>query len=660
MWKRSTTTLALLSALLCGSAAAEKDCVPLGSTAPVWDHVTTCKDWYAVLTNGDARVADDAAASVPLSGVDSSAATSLEACATLCFETNKCQWFKFGRECALFQHLALRQSTGGARPATTQFGFLLSGDADFLNQNVQPTQRFSLGGVSFFRTTDASTGKTISMYLPSADAKCVSSAPLTLFRAYHNNYETVSMAAKAASGETINAMDQHFTLERFLSAVQPSADAIEVSTDAVDITSSGDVVRTGAAGSTYSYKLDRFGRVVDVSARMNFTNVLRKPGRPGENRKGVSIRSQYCANAYQQRYNVVQMLQDATSAKLAFQAGHLMGCQFSNPHGFFNFVPQAAKSNAMNGCWYNTELGTSALLKMGCEGVFRARLTYLSTPGELGEVSNLTGPLLSASDAAAIYTTTASAANTLVQRPCGYWFRPIKMSLDFTITGASSGSRCSVASSVLRDNQGKFFTTDAATTGGMRVTRAFAQWAFDSAAFNRLRGMGAADWRANQCYAETGKLVSQLAFDNSFDRVLLRLKTSGSAPPQCVAVVNGALEVSSCDVAAASLRWTGAGSSDSVTLTNGASPSCIATRSSPATCLSLRFQYAKTSVTFSGSKANIKTADELVDGTVLATASQCLAVSGTTVMLRPSGSSDCAVLQATYVLDDGVDSGDDD
>ncbi|KAJ0398519.1 hypothetical protein ATCC90586_009969 [Pythium insidiosum] len=659
MWK--STTVTLVTALLCGAAAAaEKECVPLGATAPAWDHVTTCKDWYAVLTNGDARVADDAASSVSLTDVDASTVTSLESCATLCFETNKCQWFKFDGKCSLFQHLALRQASGSGRRATTQLGFLLSGDADFLNQNVDPSQLFQLGGVSFYRTKDVSNGETISMYLPSAEAKCVASAPLTLFRAYHNNYETASMIAKAESGETINAMDKFFTLDSFLAALKAGPQApISVPTDAVDITSSGDVVRTGAAGSTYTYRLDRFGRVVDVSAPMNFTNVLRKPGRPGENRKGASIRTQYCANAYQQRFNVVQQLQAATSAKLAFQAGHLMACQFTNPHGFFNFVPQAAKSNAMNGCWYNTELGTSRLLKMGCEGVFRARLTYLSTPGELTEVSSLTGPLLSPSDAAAIYTTGAGAS--LVQRPCGYWFRPVKMSLDFTITGASAGSRCSAASSVLQDNQGKFFATDAATTGGMRVSRAFAHWFFDSASFNRLRGMGAADWRANQCYAETGKLAAQLAFDNSFDRVLLKLKSSASSAsaPQCVAVINGALELSSCDVAAARLRWTGSGASDNIALSNGASPACIAVRGNPAACLALRFQYAKPSVAFSGSKANIKLADELVDGTVLASASQCLAVSGTAVTLKPSGSSDCAVVQATYVLDDGADDGDD-
>ncbi|GLE10314.1 hypothetical protein PINS_up022415 [Pythium insidiosum] len=315
----------------------------------------------------------------------------------------------------------------------------------------------------------------------------------------------------------------------------------------------------------------------------------------------------------------------------------------------------------MNGCWYNTELGTSALLKMGCEGVFRARLTYLSTPGELGEVSNLTGPLLSASDAAAIYTTTAGAANTLVQRPCGYWFRPDQDVAGFydhrRIVGFALQRREQRAArqpgQVLHDGRCER-PAACASRGRSRSGRSI-----------RRRSTACAAWAPptgapTSCYAETGKLVSQLAFDNSFDRVLLRLKPSGSAPPQCVAVVNGALEVSSCDVAAASLRWTGAGSSDSVTLTNGASPSCIATRSSPATCLLLRFQYAKPSVTFSSSKANIKTADELVDGTVLATASQCLAVSGTTVTLRPSGSSDCAVLQATYVLDDGVDSGDDD
>ncbi|TMW57548.1 hypothetical protein Poli38472_003473 [Pythium oligandrum] len=660
----------LLGILAVSSASAATDCVTLGSLAETWDAVTLCNDWYGVLVNSDARVRADEAASVKTSTKTESLG-SVEECALNCLNKKKCQWFSAAaasngnKTCTYYQHLSLKDGSkteaSNATTGTTQFGFVLGGDSEYLNQNVANNSNssvFQLGDASFYRTTDVTNSKTISMYLPQATATCAAS-PLTLYRAFAINYQTASMLAKVKSGETINSMDATFTLDNFLKALKAGTlHEISVPTDAVDIDSTGKVVRTGLPGSTYSYHLDNFGRPTEVKARMNFTNVLRKPGRPGQSSTGATIRAQYCVPAYQQRYNVIQELTDATKGKMPFQAGHLAGCQFSNPNGFFNFVPQSAKSNSGNGCWYNTELSTAQLLKMGCEGDFHIRLSYFSKPGDISEISSFTGALLTQKDAENFYTLAGNDPKLLVQKPCGFFYRPVKMSIDFTVTGWTPDTQCAAVGDVLLKNEGRLFATSA-NDASMTISRAFAHWMYDAPAFNHIRGMATADWRTNQCYAETGSLLSKMTFTNELDSAFLKLKvnaTNSTATPSCVSA-GKTLEVSACKAGEDAFRW----SSASLQLKNNATD-CVSLSSDPQRCMTLAFEYTTPSITFNGTMASITTADELVDGhLVVKDSSECLAVSKDAKISLTTKTTDCSVFQATYSLvastadDDGGD-----
>jgi hypothetical protein len=639
------------------------DCVTLSSSATAWDAVTRCTDWYAAFTNGDARLLEDTTASVKATTTTTSVAT-LDDCAASCFKQKKCQYFKLtgsdaAKTCTLYQHLSISARATPLAASTAVYGFVLSGDPDFLNQNVDTSSAGSsvsqLGGVSFYKTTDQATSKTISMYLRSSTDKCAA-VPLTLYRAFANNYQTSSMLSQVASGKIFNSMDAQFTMDKFISALK-SGTAVEFSvpTDAVDIDAKGNVVRTGSAGSTYTYRLDTFGRVVDVTAPMSYTNVLTKIGRPNANAAGATIRAQYCNSLYQSQFNKIHSLSAATSNGIPFQAGHVVGCQFSNPSGFFNFVPQSVNSNSNNGCWYNSELGTSRLLKMGCSGTYHSRMTYFSQPGVISEISNFTGPLLSSADAAAFYTNTGNDKTSNVQRPCGFFYRPVKMSFDFTISGANDNTRCSLVQDVIKDNGGKYFSTSA-TTGAVTITRAFAQWMYETNTFFRVRGMAAADFRTNQCYTETGKLAPAMTFENQLDRTFLKLKsTSNATTPSCLSATSaasGVLTVGTCDKSGALSRWSAPAST--LQLTSSTKLACLALPSALSACLSLSFQYVQSAVSFSGSTANVSSGDALVDGYVVA-GGKCLALSSANVLsfVSMSPTSACTVFQATYTLDSG-------
>lgn len=646
-------------ALLLGAlqtAAAASDCVSLTGSATAWDAVTKCSGVYAAFTNSDAKIAEGAASVKVVATAE--AVDSFDACATNCFAKKKCQWFKVesatdgsNKKCSYYQHLALSQasSSGAAKTTISQFGFVLAGDADFLDQNIDDTSAvFQLGGYSFYKSVDDSS-KALSMYISSASATCAA-VPLTLYRSYVQGYQTSTMVTNAASGKTINSMDSKFTLDFFLSALKNGTSVnVDMPTDAVNVDSSGNVVRTGKAGTTYHYALDKSGRVTIASGSLSYANVLRKPGQLSKNTAGTSVRDQYCVPAYQSQYNKLQKLTAATSAGLPFQAGHVFGCQFSNPQSFFNFVPQSANSNARNGCWYNTELSTSRLLKMGCSGDLQAQMTYFTTPGDISEISSFTGPLMNASSAKSLYTTTGNDNSLQVQRPCGYWYRPVKMSLDFTVTGATAGSRCSLALNPLTTLKGKFYTVDA-SAGAMTINRAFAHWSYENPQYYRLRGMATADWRQNQCYAETGTLLTTMTFTNDFDRTFLKVKVAAStaANATCVSTTSaGVLQVGICDTTGAGSRWSSAGTSSSSKLINSASPSCIHT-TADATCVQPEFRYVKATVSFSGSAADVTSGDDLADGYVYA-GTKCLVQSGSTLAFAASTS--CSVFQATYTLD---------
>lgn len=665
-----TTRLALIVSLAISAISTSKarslraeataDCVPLGGTATAWDAVTSCKDYYAGFVNSDARVAEGTT-SVKVTTTADSVAT-FEECATKCFLKKKCQWFKVtsntdgtSKKCSYYQHLALTQATSSSTATTvSQFGFLLSSDGDYLNQNIQDkTGIYQLGGYSFYKTLDSSS-KAISMYIGSSSAVCAA-VPLTLYRSFAINYQTASMLEKVADGTIINSMDAKFTLDGFTTALkQGTSYAFSVPTDDVEINSTGNVVRTGKAGTTFEYRLDTSGRVTRVKGRYTYDNVLRKPGDPSSNTAGTTIRNQYCVASYQQRYNIIQQLTDATSAGIPFQAGHMMGCQFSNPNGFFNFVPQSANSNALNGCWYNTELSTARLLKMGCQGDMQVQNKYFSKQGDISEISSLTGPLLSATAAAAFYTSTASSSALLVQKPCGYFYRPVKMSLDFTITGADTGSRCALPLNTIVANGGKFFTVDA-STASMTVTRAFAQWAYETPQFYRLRGMATADLRMNQCYAETGTLLSKMTFTSDFDRAFLKVKSTAvtsTATATCISTNSaGALQVGTCSTASTSYRWSAPAST---IMTNGGT-ACIRT-ASDSTCVTPEFRYTKSSVAFSGTTSDVTSGDQLVDGQIYV-GTKCLVQTGTVLSFAVSTS--CLTVQATYTLDTSAIDGDD-
>lgn len=679
MHLHSTMRAALLASLVLATASptharflrqdatTPTDCVPLNGNATAWDAVTKCTDYYAGFVNSDARIAEGST-SVKLAIAPDSVA-SFDACAANCFLKKKCQWFKVtsaadgsSKTCSYYQHLALSQAatTSTSVAATvSQFGFVLSSDGDFLNANIQSTTGISqLGGYSFYKTVD-SANKAISMYIASPDAVCAA-VPLTLYRAFAITYQTADMIKKVAVGTIINSMDAKFTLDAFLTSLKQGTDfALSVPTDDVQVNAKGDVVRTGKAGTTFEYRLDTSGRVTVVKGRYTSSNLLRKASDPSANAAGTTVRNQYCVASYQQRYNVIQQLSDATSAGIPFQAGHMMGCQFSNPNGFFNFVPQAANSNALNGCWYNTELSTARLLKMGCQGDMQVRNTYFRKQGDISEISALTGPLLSPAAAAAFYTTAGSSASLAVQKPCGFFYRPVKMSLDFTISGADASSRCALPLDTILAQSGKFFTVNAASAS-MSITRAFAQWAYETPQFNRLRGMATADLRTNQCYAETGTLLSAMTFTSDFDRVFLKVKSiavTSVATATCVSTTStGELQIGACSTTSAAHRWTAAASSAS--LTNGAA-TCIRT-SADATCLTPQFRYTKASVTFSGTSADVKSGDELVDGQVVVGA-KCLVQDGTTLSFKTvTSANSCLTLQATYTLDTSAIDGDDD
>lgn len=646
--------------------ASTTECVPLGGTATAWDAVTKCTDYYAGFVNSDARIAEGSASVKVTTTADSVA--SFEACALNCFLKKKCQWFKVtsaadgsGKSCSYYQHLALAPtSTTSTVAATTvsQFGFVLSSDGDFLNQNVvDKTGIYQLGGFSFYKTVD-SASKAVSMYVSSSSAVCAA-VPLTLYRAFAITYQTADMLKKVAAGTIINSMDARFTLDNFLSSLKQGTNfAVSVPTDDVEINSTGNVVRSGKAGPVFEYRLDTSGRVTRVKSRYTSASLLRKAGDPSANTAGTTVRNQYCVAAYQQRYNVIQQLTDATTAGMAFQAGHMMGCQFSNPNGFFNFVPQAASSNALNGCWYNTELSTARLLKMGCQGDMQVQNTYFSKQGDISEITSLTGPLLNVSAAAKFYTSTGSNNALAVHKPCGFFYRPVKMSLDFTISGADASSRCALPLETILARNGKFFTVNAAT-GGIIITRAFAQWAYETPQFYRLRGMAAADLRMNQCYAETGTLAIAMTFTGDFDRAFLKVKASSVtsvATAACVSTTaDGTLQVGSCSTTSAGHRWTAPAST---MMTNGGA-ACIHT-TADATCVTPEFRYVKPVVTFSGSSADVTSGDQLVDGQVFV-GTKCLVQEGTTLVFKASTStSSCLTLQATYTLDSSSIDDDDD
>ncbi|DBA04149.1 TPA: hypothetical protein N0F65_004257 [Lagenidium giganteum] len=570
----------------------------------------------------------------------------MQECANNCLLTTGCNWFKLdGKTCTYYQHLPLTKGAGGRG---TQYGFLRGGDNTFLNLNVDDAKSlFKLGGNTFYTTKDKK-GKAVSVYVDGDNAACTTT-PLALYRSFALNYASADMIKKVKSGEIINSMDDQFTLESFLKAIKPKSDfAFDIQNDAINVKSNGDVVRTGKQGTLFQYRLDEHGRTVSAKAHVNYDNVLRKPGAPSKNGAGKTIRAQYCYPAYQSRYNVVQLLQDAKKVDLEFQAGHLFGCQFTNPNGFFNFVPQNVMSNARNGCWYNTELMTSHLLKMGCEGDLHVRLTYLNTPGDLSEVKSHTGALLSEQDADEIYKIGGNDNAGAVERPCGYFYRPIKMSIDFTITGAMADSRCSMAMDAVSAANGKFYAVDG-SKGAMTVSRAFAYWSYETPAFNRLRGMATTDYRANQCYAETGTLVGTMLFDNAFDRTLLKVKSTAK-PAMCLTVTStGQLQVGACDAASKTNRW----SSSNQSLVNNAA-ACVKA-AGDSSCIKAAFQYAKASVSFNGDKTDLRTPEDLVDGTVVV-GNKCLVVDGKSVALKTSG---CTVFQSVYQLD-GVGGDDDD
>uniref|UniRef100_K3WWN3 Apple domain-containing protein n=1 Tax=Globisporangium ultimum (strain ATCC 200006 / CBS 805.95 / DAOM BR144) TaxID=431595 RepID=K3WWN3_GLOUD len=637
------------------------ECIAFGGTATAWDATTSCSDYYVGFVNSDARITEGSASVKVTTTAD--AVSTFEECASKCFLKKKCQWFKVtsnadgsSKKCSYYQHLALSQATSSSTATTVnQFGFLLSSDGDYLNQNIQDkTGVYQLGGYNFYKTLDSSS-KTISMYISSASAVCAA-VPLTLYRAFAIGYQTASMLEKVAAGTIINSMDAKFTLDGFTTALKLGTDHVfSIPTDDVEINSSGNVVRTGKAGTTYEYRLDTSGRVTRVKGRFTYDNLLRKPGDPSSNSAGTTIRNQYCVAAYQQRYNIIQQLTDATSAKMPFQAGHNVGCQFSNANGFFNFVPQSANSNALNGCWYNTELSTARLLKMGCQGDYQVLNKYFSKQGDISEISSLTGPLLDATAAASFYSNTGSSSTLAVQKPCGFFYRPVKMSLDFTITGADSASRCALPLDTIINNAGKFYTV-AASTASMIITRAFAQWAYETPQFYRLRGMATADFRMNQCYAETGTLLSKMTFTSDFDRVFLKIKSStvtSVSTATCVSVNSvGSLQVGACDTASSAYRWT---APVSTIMTNGATK-CIRT-TADATCVTPEFRYVKSSVTFSGTTADVTSGDQLVDGQVYV-GTKCLVQTGTVLSFAVSTS--CLTLQATYALDTSTIDSDDD
>ncbi|TYZ59096.1 hypothetical protein PybrP1_007216 [[Pythium] brassicae (nom. inval.)] len=648
--------------------AAMADCVPLGGNSTAWDAVTKCTDYYAGFVNSGTRITEESASVMVTTTADPVA--SFDACALNCFLKKKCQWFKVtsaadgtNKMCAYYQHLALAPASAAATVAATtvsQFGFVLSGDGDFLNQNVlDKTAIFQRGGFSFYKTLD-SAGKAISMFVSSADAVCAA-VPLTLYRAFATSYQTADMLKKVAAGTIINSMDVRFTLDAFLSALKLGTDfAVAVPTDDVEVNSSGSVVRTGKAGPVFEYRLDTSGRVTRVKSRYTPPSLLRRASDPNANAAGATVRSQYCVAAYQQRYNIIQQLPDATSAGMPFQAGHMMGCQFSNPNGFFNFVPQAASSNALNGCWYNTELSTARLLKMGCQGDMQVQNTYFSKQGDISEIAALTGPLLNASAAAAFYTNAGSKSSLAVHRPCGFFYRPVKMSLDFTISGADAASRCALPLDTILAKGGKFFSVSAAT-GAAVVTRAFARWAYETPQFYRLRGMAAADLRMNQCYAETGTLAPSMIFTGDFDRAFLKVKATAVtsvATAACVSTAaDGALQVGACSITSAAHRWTAPPAT--MTMTNGGT-GCIRTTANAA-CVTPEFRYVKRVVSFSGSTADVTSADQLVDGQVFV-GSDCLVQEGMTLVFKASidTSTSCLTLQATYTLDtSAIDDGDD-
>lgn len=644
------------------------DCIPVGSTSTTWDAVAKCTDYYAGFVNSDARIAEGSASVLVSTTTDSVA--SFDVCASNCFLKKKCQWFKVtsgatsgaNKTCSYYQHLALAPASTAppTTSGTSQFGFVLSGDSDFLNQNVlNKTAIFQLGGYNFYRTLD-SAGKAMSMMVSSATAVCAA-VPLTLYRAFATSYQTADMLKKVAAGTIINSMDASFTLDAFLSSLKLGTNfAVTVPTDDVEVNASGSVVRTGKAGPVFEYRLDTSGRVTRVKSRYTPASVLRRASDPNANAAGTTVRNQYCVPAYQQRYNLIQQLTDATSAGMPFQAGHMMGCQFSNPNGFFNFAPQAASSNALNGCWYNTELSTARLLKMGCQGDMQVQNTYFSKPGDISEIATLTGPLLNASAAAAFYTNAGSQSALTVHKPCGFFYRPVKMSLDFTVSGADASSRCALPLATILAKSGKFFSVNAAT-GAVAITRVFAQWAYETPQFYRLRGMAAADLRMNQCYAEFGTLAPAMTFTGDFDRAFLKVKATAVtsvATATCVSTAaDGTLQVGPCNVSSPAYRWTAPTST--TTMTNGGT-TCVHTTAS-ATCVTPEFRYVKPVVTFSGSTADVTNGDQLVDGQVFVGAN-CLVQEGTTLVFKPStsSSSNCLTLQATYTLDtSAIDDGDD-
>lgn len=643
------------------------ECVALTGSASQWDAVTQCSDWYAAFVNTDARIAEGAE-SVKVVATAASV-SSLEECALNCYNRSKCQWFKVAsnkdgssKKCTYYQHLALTEaSSSSSTTSVSQFGFVLAADATSLHQNIDNSDGTSVfthgGNYSFYKSTYYSDDAAISMFIGNQDASeaaCVTQGvPLTLHRAFAIGYQTSSMLSKIASGEIINSMDALFSQATYLSAIRDGA-AFTVPTEDVTIDSTGKVIRTGGAGTTYTYTLDAFGRTQTVQGNMSYANVLRQPGQPSENSAGTSIRDQYCVSTYQSRYNSLHQLSDATAAGLAFQAGHLVGCQFSNPNGFFNFAPQSANSNTNNGCWYNAELGTSDLLKLGCAGTFHARNTYVSTPGDLTEATKLaTGTtLVDASSLKSFYSNTGNDKSLLVQRPCGFFRRPVKMSLDFTVSGADAGSVCSVALDAINAAGGKIFDVSSNATS-VTVQRSLAHllaaYYDDDGVFNRLRGMAAADWRANQCFAETGGLAGSVTFSNAFAHVPLVVKKTSSGNVTCLSMsTSGKLSaVTSCVASAQSSRWSSSSSASGSALQ-------LVNHGSSTASTQIAFQYLKPSVTFNGTAANISSPDDLVDGRVISSASMsCVVVDGSAATLKAftdANASSCTTFQTTYYL----------
>lgn len=658
--------LSLAALHLAGCATTvHADCVALTASATQWNAVTWCADWYAAFTNTGTRVAEGTE-SVKVVATAASV-SSFEECALNCYNKSKCQWFKVtsntdgsSKKCTYYQHLALSEaSSSGSSSTVSQFGFVLAADATFLHQNIANSSSvFQHGGnYSFYKSTYDSDASAISMFIGSQDpskAVCVSTgAPLTLHRTFSIGYQTASMLSKIASGEIINSMDALFSQAAYVTAVRDGT-TVTVPTEDVTVDSTGKVVRTGSAGTTYSYSLDAFGRTQSVQGSMSYASVLRQPGQPSENAAGTSVRDQYCVSTYQSRYNTLQQLSDATTAGLAFQAGHLVGCQFSNPNGFFNFAPQSANSNTNNGCWYNAELGTSDLLKLGCSGTFHVRNTFAATPGDLTAATKLAAAatLVDASTLKTFYSNTGNDNNLLVQRPCGFFRRPVKMSLDFTVTGADANSICSVALDAIKDAGGKIFNVSSSATS-VTVQRSFAHllaaYYDDDGVFNRLRGMAAADWRADQCFAETGGLSKSVTLVNTFARVPLVVKTASSGNAKCLSMSTaGKLSaVTPCVASAQTSRWSSSSTASGSALQ-------LVNHGGSSTAAQFAFQYLAPSVTFSGTAANISSPDDLVDGRVISsTASTCVVVDGSSAALKAfttANASSCTTFQASYYI----------